>query len=76
MVCELAGSCPRFNDRASCTPEILALYRVRYCKGSFGDCARYAVYQALGRDAVPDDMFPNDALSAQRLIASRTAAIG
>lgn len=68
MVCELASTCPKFNDPKSDPAEVMAIYRARYCKSRFEECARYRVFVVMGRDAVPDDMYPNDTLRARRII--------
>jgi len=60
--CELTRTCIFFNDMMGTRPDTAALLKARYCKASFRECARYAVYQSLGREAVPDDLAPNDRL--------------
>lgn len=65
--CELVDTCIFFNDRMGGDPSMNALYRVRYCRSSPKECARYMVFSALGREAVPPDLYPNDVLRAMRI---------
>ncbi len=67
--CELARTCLFFNDMLGAQPQTAALMKARYCKGpAFQDCGRYLVCAALGREAVPDDLAPNDRLRALAII--------
>ena len=68
MACELRMTCPLFNEHMQATPSARALYRVRYCNGHHTECARYVVYLALGRESIPDDLYPNDRLRALDLV--------
>ncbi len=43
-------------------------YEARYCSGNTPDCARYLVNAALGMNRVPDDLLPDDRVSALRLV--------
>lgn len=66
--CALTRACPYFNGQADITNEVLVMYRARYCKGSTADCARYLVFTALGREAVPAELHPNDKLKALAIV--------
>lgn len=68
MACELTSICIFFNDQMQGKPAMLALYKAQYCHADNSQCARYTVYLALGRDAVPRDMYPNDRLRALRVV--------
>lgn len=70
MSCELMSTCPFFNEKMPASPQTLALYRARYCRGENAECARYLVFSALGRDAVPLDLYPNDRLQALKVVRS------
>lgn len=71
MPCEYLGTCPYFNARVEISQEVLALYRIRYCRGTPPDCARYLVAVAYGRSAVPLDLHPTDQLKALRIVRTR-----
>jgi len=66
--CEIARDCPFFNDRMAVEPQMAALFKLRYCQGSNRDCARYMVFAACGRTAVPADLAPNDRLRARTMV--------
>lgn len=68
MACELASTCIFFNEQMATKPGMLALYKAQYCRGDNRQCARYMVYVAMGREAVPTDMYPNDRLRATRIV--------
>jgi hypothetical protein len=57
--CPSIEKCPFFNDRMSNMPGMANVYKAKYCKGKHSDCARWMVCQALGKDKVPGDLFPN-----------------
>jgi hypothetical protein len=71
MACELIPQCIFFNERVKSSPEAFVLYKARYCNGEHTECARYLVFVALGKAAVPTDLFPNDRLRALTIV--RTA---
>lgn len=66
--CGLKRSCIFFNDKMTDMPAMAAVYKARYCRHSNTECARWLVFSALGREAVPDDLFPNDRLRALRIV--------
>ena len=66
--CECLEGCPFFNDRMEDKPATAEMYKKSYCRGSSVQCARYIVFSALGREAVPADLFPNQVERAYELI--------
>lgn len=66
--CEIARDCLFFNDRMAVERQMATLFKARYCKGSNQECARYIVYAACGRSAVPSDLAPNDKLRARTMV--------
>ncbi len=68
--CELLEKCIFFNDKMANMPGMAALYKRQYCQGDNSGCARYIVFQALGRERVPADLFPNDVERAEQIVAS------
>jgi len=49
-------------------PGMAEMLKTKYCKSEYENCARYMVFSALGKDAVPMDMFPNQQDRAQEMI--------
>lgn len=67
--CDLMETCIFFNDRMSDMPTMANLYKKRYCQTDSSGCARFSVFEVLGRDQVPADLYPNDAERAAVLLA-------
>jgi len=66
--CEFLGGCIFFNDQMKSMPSTSEVFKLRYCKEDYSDCARYLVRMALGKGAVPEDMFPNHIEHARQMI--------
>jgi hypothetical protein len=51
-------------------PLVTGFFKEMYCHSEDSSiCARLRVYKALGEEAVPGDLFPNDEERANALIA-------
>jgi hypothetical protein len=50
-------------------PRSTEMYKVEYCRGDKMRCARYMVYSALGRPAVPSALYPFQVIKAKSIIA-------
>lgn len=57
--CECLSGCLFFNDKMESMPAMKEMYKRNYCKGDFTNCARYIIFKALGKPAVPGNLFPN-----------------
>lgn len=57
--CNLAKECGFFTLRDE-GREMREYFTGVYCAGNFSDCARYRAALDLGRERVPDDIFPNE----------------
>ena len=73
--CECIPGCPFFNDKMENRPATANLYKLQYCKGEFVDCARYKVFKALGKSAVPMNLFPNQSERALEIIKAEKASV-
>ncbi len=69
--CPKLQNCPFFNDRMENMPGMSASLKRRYCRGAYDACARYMVYERLGPERVPIDLFPNEADRALILIITK-----
>ena len=67
--CALIETCIFFNDKMADMPGMANLYKQRYCREDSASCARYTVFEALGRENVPTDLFPNDLARANGIVA-------
>ncbi|MCX6833492.1 MAG: hypothetical protein NT028_15440 [candidate division Zixibacteria bacterium] len=50
--------------------ELGKTYRVYYCHGGMAICARYMVFQELGKPSVPPDLYPDQASRAKQILAA------
>ncbi len=60
MACSLIETCIFFNDKMANMPSMADMFKERYCRDAYGTCARYAVFEAVGRENVPKDLYPNE----------------
>ena len=67
--CELIEKCLFFNDKMGNKPSTAEMKK-KYCKGDHSVCARYMVVEAMGREKVPPNLFPNQADEAKRIISA------
>jgi hypothetical protein len=67
--CEVLERCPFFNDVMTGMPEHAELFKQLYCHGGNDICARYMIFKKLGRDGVPENLFPNEVSRANTIIA-------
>lgn len=68
--CELLPGCLFFNDKMASMPAAADMMKSRYCHGNKSNCARYMVYQKLGRPKVPPDLYPGDLERAKLILSS------
>ena len=68
--CPYLAGCIFFHDKMANRPATAELYKQSFCRGRPKDCARLIVREALGKDRVPADLFPNERPRAQQLVAA------
>jgi hypothetical protein len=73
--CEFLDKCIFFNDHMKGMPSTSEVIKLRYCRDNYSECGRYRVRMALGKEQVPEDMFPNHLEHAQEMIAKSSQAI-
>jgi hypothetical protein len=69
--CELIEKFLFFNDKMGNKPATADMFKKKYCKEDNSYCARHMVVNAIGREKVPPDLFPNQVDEAKRLISAR-----
>ena len=67
--CEIAKTCPFYNDKMSDMPDNADKLKEDYCNSNNLHCARFMVFQAIGEDKIPGDLLPNEKEKAYPLIA-------
>ena len=68
--CVCVPRCPFFNDRMADMPSMAGKMKRKYCQEDPSACARYMVFTAKGREAVPPDLFPNQVDRAKGLVGA------
>lgn len=71
--CECLERCPFFNDRMANMPAMAHLVKQRYCQGDWARCARHQVFEALGSEHVPSDLFPSQLERVEPIIRAAQA---
>ena len=66
--CPLINKCPFFNERMANTPAIIKIFKNEYCQGYNLKCARFLVFDALGKKKVPLNLYPNQTERAEEII--------
>jgi hypothetical protein len=59
MSCEKLEQCPFYNDKMPIDSALGRLYKKNYCETDKTKCARYKVAVSLGKEYVPDNLYPN-----------------
>ncbi len=68
MECPLLKTCVFFQDKMQNMPATANIMKKRYCLEDNSKCARFMIVNALGREKVPADLFPNQYDRAEELI--------
>lgn len=66
--CVMLVKCPFFHDRMAGMDAMANAMKMVYCRGSNRNCARWVVFNGLGPQAMPPDLFPNEAERARELL--------
>ncbi len=68
--CPLLEACPFFAANLTDMPTTAEAMKQRFCHGAYEGCARYQVRHAVGKEAVPLNLYPDDLDRAQAIIRS------
>jgi hypothetical protein len=68
--CKLLSGCIFFNDKMANKPGTAELLKTRFCKGEYPACARFMVFEKLGKPSVPPDLFPNQVDRAKLILSA------
>ncbi|MBN1524669.1 MAG: hypothetical protein JW904_09310 [Spirochaetales bacterium] len=66
--CECLKKCSFFNDKMADMQLVSDLMKMKYCKGEHWECGRFMVFKVLGKEHVPDDLYPNEVYRAAVLL--------
>lgn len=67
-MCENLQKCPFYQGKMDMESGLGSMYKRRYCEGDKTLCARYIVSSKLGKEFVPQTLYPNMAEKAQEII--------
>lgn len=67
--CECLAACPFFNDKMEKMSAIADMYKKQYCLGNNEKCARHLIFDKLGKEKVPPDLYPNQLNKANKILA-------
>jgi hypothetical protein len=68
--CERINLCVFFKDVMADRPATGRLIEKQYCRNSEAECARFMVLKAVGKEHVPNDLYPNSFDRANEIISS------
>jgi hypothetical protein len=69
MACPIKDSCTFFNNQMRMMEERKKTIKIRFCLSSYGQCARYKVYEHYKTvQKVSPDLYPNDFERADEII--------
>jgi len=67
--CPSLPTCPFFIGVMENMPSFTTYLKTHFCEGEYSICARFMVFQALGKGAIPRDLFPNEPKRAYEIIS-------
>ncbi len=70
--CQSIAACPFFNDRMTHMPFIAGMMKRHYCQDHFEDCARFMIKTKLGKEKVPENLFPNERDRAMKILGGQS----
>lgn len=70
--CELIDTCPFFNDKLANKPDEVEDMKETYCKNNNLNCARYMVFNSVGKDNMPENLYPDEKTRAYMFIAENS----
>lgn len=68
--CEWMHECSFIKQFEERSPATMAIFRQNYCDGDVSQCARYMIFDRIGADAVPTNLYPNEAWQAEQIIGN------
>ena len=66
--CPVLEKCRFFNDIVENMPSISESLKEQYCLGDNTECARFRIFTAIGKEHLPDDVFPHEMDKAEKLV--------
>ncbi|MCM2358484.1 MAG: hypothetical protein NDI77_10070 [Geobacteraceae bacterium] len=58
--CDLLDQCRFFNGQTVEMPSTVTALKTKYCRGGgYSSCTRHIISRKMGKEQVPEDLFPN-----------------
>jgi len=70
--CEFIENCPFFLGKLAEKPVQIEELKTKYCENNNLNCARYMIAQAVGKELMPPDLYPNEKTVAYEVIAENS----
>lgn len=70
-MCENLAKCPFYQGKMSMDVGLGSMYKKRYCEGDKLLCARYMVASTVGKEFMPDGLYPNMVDKAKEIISKQ-----
>ena len=67
--CTFLKKCLYFNDKLKNMPTAAEGIKMMYCLWHYDECARYTIAKVMGRENVPNDLFPPDLDRANKILS-------
>ena len=67
--CELIDKCPFYNNQLKGDIDQIDNMKEIYCRKNNLNCARYMVLIALGKESMPEELFPHQKERAYQIIS-------
>jgi hypothetical protein len=62
-------TCIFFNDKMASMPTAAEMMKKKFCRSDSAHCARFMISSTLGKQQVPQDLYPNQADRAKTILA-------
>ena len=69
--CELIEKCPFFHGKLADKPVEVNELKEKYCRTNNLNCARYMIVQSVGKEHMPEDLYPHEKTVAYGIIAEK-----
>jgi UTP-glucose-1-phosphate uridylyltransferase len=66
--CPVLEQCRFFNNVLENMPAISESLMEQYCLGDNTECARFFIFDEIGKEHLPDDVFPHEMEKAKKLV--------
>jgi len=66
--CPVLEQCRFFNNIIEDVPSISEALKEQYCLCDHSGCARFFIFREIGKEHLPDDVFPHEMEKAEKIV--------